>query len=625
MMNHSGRKIAFAVISGLAMALMVSCGSGISSNASPKVSPASTALSIVPSRVTGTAPLSVFFDTTQSSLFSDGSYIDATSVWNFDADGTDPAALYRTGNGFVAAHVFEKPGTYRVTVDSYDKAGQHHSATVNVTVNAFNGTTYYVAASGADTNDGSQGAPFLTVRHALSKVLPQPGNNNVRILLNRGDTFPTWSATANTGWIDMSNTNGPVILGSYGDPNLAKPILYSSAQNGDYEILRMGSDWRVMDLAVQSGGTTSVGTRYPGGVSFGGSNSLLYRVEESFLGNTLLNVQGKYNTQAECLVHDFSRGGYSSDGSSVGTADGYGSNDSNALIGNHEYNVSGDSLQHAFRIQGGTRFYVAHNTFDNMNSNYDDVTVRGDSDRIVLYKNTIYGRLSIIPQNRANPPIEHQNHVLVDSNLFLGRQETVDGHDTAIEIQAQDIVIRNNLFSNYATQIAVEPNSLSGDSARVRIYNNTAIGNAWTYMRFASVGSTIAGVQIFNNLFWDDSSNYGYERHFLEIVGGSNLASGSSSDYNAFWGNAWPSSKPQVFAGGTLAAWKQTTGNDTHTVEISPIWLSATPTDSTGTDFGKLAVSSSLKGAGIPAGAYLDYWGTVRSLSHPTIGAFELP
>jgi hypothetical protein len=72
------------------------------------------------SRTDGVAPLSVFFDATGTPDLADGSYVDATFAWNFDADNLDTAANYRTASGFVAAHVFEKPGTYRVRVDVYD-------------------------------------------------------------------------------------------------------------------------------------------------------------------------------------------------------------------------------------------------------------------------------------------------------------------------------------------------------------------------------------------------------------------------------------------------------------------------------------------------------------------------
>lgn len=76
------------------------------------------------SRTAGVAPLSVFFDATGAPDLSAGSYVDATFAWNFDADNLDPAANYRTASGFVAAHDFENPGTYRVRVDVYDTLGR---------------------------------------------------------------------------------------------------------------------------------------------------------------------------------------------------------------------------------------------------------------------------------------------------------------------------------------------------------------------------------------------------------------------------------------------------------------------------------------------------------------------
>jgi parallel beta-helix repeat protein len=65
--------------------------------------------------------------------------------------------------------------------------------------------TYYVSASGNDTNDGSQGSPIKTINKAIS--LAVPGD---RILLNGGDAFYG-------GVIPKSGTiNAPITFGSYG-------------------------------------------------------------------------------------------------------------------------------------------------------------------------------------------------------------------------------------------------------------------------------------------------------------------------------------------------------------------------------------------------------------------------
>lgn len=194
-------------------------------------------VSVSTSRITGVAPLSVFFDATgttglgvsNESFFSDNAnYMDATFAWNFDADNIDPDGKYEKGSGFVAAHVFEHPGTYRVHLDVYDATGETASTDINITVRDFTGITYYVAANGSDDNDGSIEHPFATPAHALSSSILGP---NVRVLFRNGDTFTI------TRQITISDKTGPIIIGGYSDPSnpsTAHPIIYTTASNSDW-------------------------------------------------------------------------------------------------------------------------------------------------------------------------------------------------------------------------------------------------------------------------------------------------------------------------------------------------------------------------------------------------------
>lgn len=79
-------------------------------------------------------------------------------------------------------------------------------------------TTYYVANSGNDANNGrSDGSPFQTIAKINSLSL-QPGD---AILFRRGDTF------RGTLSIRQSGTSGsPIVVDAYGSGN--KPILAGS-------------------------------------------------------------------------------------------------------------------------------------------------------------------------------------------------------------------------------------------------------------------------------------------------------------------------------------------------------------------------------------------------------------
>lgn len=225
---------------------------------------------IDPSRITGVAPLSVFFDATGTTglrddgFFSDNAaYMDATFAWDFDADNNDPNGKYEKASGFVAAHIFEQPGTYRVHLDVYDAAGNKTFQDLMITVLPFSGDTYYVADDGDDSNTGlTMDEPFLTPQHALTGAHMKP---NTRILFKKGDIFET-------NYFQVAGYDGPFIIDSYydpSDPSSEKPLIYSSEEDGAYATISFYTDdWRIMNLAVRSGGFSyNESPRYPGGIS----------------------------------------------------------------------------------------------------------------------------------------------------------------------------------------------------------------------------------------------------------------------------------------------------------------------------------------------------------------------
>ncbi|MFH0976539.1 MAG: PKD domain-containing protein, partial [Spirochaetota bacterium] len=232
-------------------------------------------ISVSTSRVNGVAPLSVFFDATGTTgltnncfFNNNAAYMDATFAWNFDVTNVDPGANYRAASGFVAAHVFENPGTYTVRLTVYDAAGDSASEDITITVSAFSGTPYYVAAAplGSDFNDGSMSNPFLTPNHALTGSHVQP---NTRILFRNGDTFII------SNQVTVSDKTGPIIIGGYSDPSspsLDKPIIHTTAVNSDWATIHFYncSDIRIMNIAARATGESSESPypRYPYGIGW---------------------------------------------------------------------------------------------------------------------------------------------------------------------------------------------------------------------------------------------------------------------------------------------------------------------------------------------------------------------
>ena len=556
------------------------------------------------SRADGVAPLSVFFDATGTPDLADGTYVDATFAWNFDADTVDPTANYRTASGFVAAHVFENPGTYRVRVDVYDTLGRQAWEEVIITVRAFSGTTYYVAEDGSDDNDGlSMDAPVLSVTYAL-RTLALP---NTRILFKKGDTFET-------EYVSAYERPGPVIVAAYedpGDPSDQAPIIYNTEADSAWATLTPGDDWRIMDLRIRSGGCTAGedgSPRYPGGVAFGTNtnNSLMYRLEQDRLSGAWMAPYGTYNTVAECNIHDVSGTGYSSGG------------EGGALIGNWVHDKCVQDPEHTFRLQGGTRYFIAFNNLEGNVVNYDSLTIRGNSDKVVIYKNTLDRVTGIWPQVR-NSYEEYQHHCILDANLFMGRNYgESNSRSTAIALHSKDIVIRNNIIYNYQFGVIIDDDTVVGPSRRVKVYNNTFINmTAESEFYFVSIDPACFDIVVKNNAILDNAGSTAMYTRILRDRSGGNTFQGTSN-HNIFYGAAWDASMV-LFNTYDLAGWQAVSGHDLDSRLQNPTLAGLDPDSA---NFALPLEGSPLINAGDFTEAALDYHGNVRDLSQD-VGAVE--
>ncbi len=556
------------------------------------------------SRTEGVAPLSVFFDTTGTPDLANGSYVDATVAWNFDADDVDPSANYRTASGFVAAHVFENPGIYRVQVDVFDPLGRRAWEEVSITVRPFSGTTYYVAEDGSNDNDGlSTDAPVRTAAYALGTLaLP-----NTRVLFKKGDTFYT-------EYVSAYERPGPVIVAAYedpADPSDQAPIIYNTEADGAWATLTPGDDWRIMDLRIRSGGCTAGedgSPRYPGGVAFGSNttNSLMYRLEQDQLCGAWMAPYGTYNTVAECNIHDVSGTGYSSGG------------EGGALIGNWVHDKCVQDPEHTFRLQGGTRYFIAFNNLEGNVVNYDSLTIRGDSDKVVIYKNTLDRVTGIWPQVR-NSYEEYQHHCILDANLFVGRTYGDDGNRaTAIGLHSKDIVVRNNIIYNYKFGVNIEDDTVVGPSRRVKVYNNTFINmTADSEFYFVSIAPACSDIVVQNNAMLDNAGSTAMYTRILRDRSGGNTFQGTSN-HNIFYGADWDAGMV-LFHTYDLAGWQAASGNDLDSRLLDPALAGLDPDSA---NFALPLEGSPLIDAGDFTEAALDYHGNVRDLSRD-VGAVE--
>ncbi len=114
----------------------------------------------------GMAPFAVHVHALDSNLGA-GSSLTARYQWDFG----DPQGAYNTLEGFNAAHLYDAPGTYTVTLTVTNEEGFSAQAAASVTVSSDTRVRIHVAANGSDSNDGhSSTNPIRTFAHAMELV-----------------------------------------------------------------------------------------------------------------------------------------------------------------------------------------------------------------------------------------------------------------------------------------------------------------------------------------------------------------------------------------------------------------------------------------------------------------------
>jgi hypothetical protein len=540
------------------------------------------------SRTTCTAPCGVAFDTITTTGLSGGDYVAANWDWDF----SDPGSKHPNAIGFAAAHVFDNPGTYVVSVRARDLAGASGWATKTVTVSAPSYTTYYVSAAGNDSNNGlSTTAPLKTIAHAWSLLGP-----NVAIRLRRGDTFAGGSNT-------MSLT-GPCLLGAYTDPaaaSTAAPVWSSSIAakqyNGIFSV--QGTDVRVTDLHVVGPGV------FAGALISSASHALFERVELEQLGwtgsdgsqngeNFYVDTASNATFLFDNIVHGFI--GYMFYGPSVSRVN---------INGNNIYDFYGG--QHGIRIAGGNLTTIVGNTIlgRDVSSPQSAITVRGDDTNMVVARNSTNRLIEFTPQNADS--VEHVQHGLCEGNVVNDTRVT-GYYNNSIGVTANHIVVRNNVTIGNPVSIAVSgmPQMPANWVDKISIYNNTMYFNPASYpadwaASFASRNQTTGSMSVQNNIFALTIPARGSDVKFVISDGKGTFTEDHNLAFDPKWVGSW---SPGTGAGDIV-------GN-------------AQFVATSGTGAFKLQSTSAARNAGAATGAYEDDAAVTRAKETASdIGAYE--
>ncbi|MBS3077161.1 hypothetical protein J4233_02715 [Candidatus Pacearchaeota archaeon] len=409
----------------------------------------------------------------------------ASGNWNNGArlsDGSYPSKNSEVG--WVAAHVYENPGTYNVKLKTIDDLGQEHNYTqsINVLAEPSGGwITYYFAASGSDSNPCSQTQPCQT----WSKAMTLAGTN-VKLLFNREDSFSF------SGSLPVLNFPGPFYIGAYGEGERPKLI----SQGGASLMYLSANESIVSDLWIV--GDYPNNDNQAGTFGAFGEDSLALRIKVQGMGYNAFSNTGENVLIQDCETE--SGKGYS------------------LFSGAHRVAMQGCNLKNGteWQFRSYSNFgTIAHNTFSRQS------TTKG----MARYLNSFWVQAigNLFTQSNALQSFALMedkgsgvNHAIIYGNEFSG-----DGSLTsinAIGLQgARDVLVASNRLYGNSSSMSLVTVSNGGDSP-TRVMNNLfLVGNTYSYtgqgsFSFLSIGlnfSEVKNIQSYNNIIYAANATAG--------------------------------------------------------------------------------------------------------------------
>ncbi|HEX7069307.1 MAG TPA: FG-GAP-like repeat-containing protein [Rhodothermales bacterium] len=493
--------------------------------------------SFAASRTSGVAPLAVFFDATATTATATTNpFQDVEYRWAFgDPLGSpDPASgtTWKTGAqagvssrnaafGPVAAHVFERPGTYTVTLSAYDGA-RTGTSTVQIIVSDpdadFSGQKTVCFSNSTNFSGCPAGALTVSNSSDFSAAVSAYAQANRRLLFQRGGT---WSNGANL------SAAGPGIIGAYGSG--PKPIISDPGEQLRFSTV---TDWRVMDLNMDGQNSTNAEGFHAEHTT---TQVTILRCDvhdERWAFNfapDILNYYGNSLHDQLAIV----------DSTGIHGVGGAGSN--LAYIGAKQFMFLGNDLhdatqiEHVLRLPYVNRFVIADSTLADPASTKHVLKLHAQ-----VYSNTsppsAFSEIGVISGNKMSSSgsgvnwiasIEPQNaesnenirKLVIERNWIVGSPA---GGMAALHLSIADSVVRNNVIdtsaSTDATGIFVGQRGVENAPSGDRIYNNTVYSSAGGAFSGIRLDSSVSSTIVRNNL--------GY----APTAGGSMVSDGGSGD-----------------------------------------------------------------------------------------------
>lgn len=543
-----------------------------------------------------------------SSQLNAGSPLTARYEWNFG----DAGSKYNTLVGFNAAHVYDRPGNYTITLRVTNEAGKTDTTTRTVTVGNAGRRVIYVSGSGSDGNSGgSEGSAVRSLDRAFSLA---GGGNSAEILLRRGDTYSVNSMRG------LSGSN--LVVGAWGSGS--NPVIRWDGARIDRPIFQVnGTNITFKNLTFTSRFTDTDKSSMPDALNVGGRN---ITVRESQFLNIGSAINANSNPTGVLAVDN-------SAPSVVGIRSYFAwvQGSDHVYLGNR---VANSTREAPLRIFEGAKRILLHG---NDLTNLSRVSA---GDRFDTAKNSLtaqWGDYVYATGNRfSRGPIRlgplgdgdgyqwrnaRANYLVLENNLLDG--------PSFVEHGAQHVIIRNNVSIAHgmpAYTVDGYDSSYGRGVVNLTVVNNTAVNNS-TIGQFLLVGGSVNGINLVNNLYSAPKLQPGAFEAAPVYVNGSSLSS-----FRTVSNNVWARGNPLEYAqGGMNYIW--TRWSDSRGYHTADRWNNL---PQVGTDFfghvsvdSRYAPASGSLAAGngrLYGGVFTDYHGKVRPTNggNWTVGAVQL-
>ncbi|MEM8873741.1 MAG: PKD domain-containing protein [Planctomycetota bacterium] len=535
----------------------------------------------------------VFVDALNSTLRA-GTPLTARYEWDFG----DSNGKYNNLVGFNAAHVYDRVGTYTLTLTVYNEDGGNHQVQQTIRVENAGRQVIYVAPWGNDNNSGTVERPIRSAEEVRRRL--ESRRDNVEVLFARGQTFQVYNTIFTYG------TN--IRFGSYGSGS--EPRLRWDGQGGlGISIIRGDSSSRqvTIDGLAFDSRWTNPNERFnlpkafmPGGKDATIKNSVFYNVEDAVNGN---------QRPDGVLVQDNREANNRSIRAYLVWAEG----EDYTILGNQ---MSDSVFEHVIRVGGADRINVSYNDFDNPGKSVLNIQ---KGEYIYVHKNILRDTVSIGPLDGSDGiASDRWRWTVIDSNEFKG-------NILQIKHGAERTLVRNNIFridNGPAIEIHEYDNNFNRGVEDLTIVHNTGINNGDRGQFIYHIGPA-NGVKVLNNLYVAPGITVG---PYASANIHSREASLNSFDY--FRNNVWErmpgisfTQGGQIIAGyhGSQSAYLDATEWNARSITSGEVFADVS-LDSQARPASGSAADNSARYFG---GVYTDFYGNWRNTQSRDAGAVE--